>query len=108
MVDAFDRESSLTWSRRERLSIVDEAPAALVRVKTNPTRADPAVTMTPDQSSFCCWVESRSDGDRWLFLSPDGDTYVGPAYEGEDSLPQIASVLARWLGEAGLAEQYAR
>jgi hypothetical protein len=88
----------------------DAAPRSpgFVRARTNPTRADPAVTMMADQSSFCCWVEPLSAGDRWIFLNSDGATYVGPAYGGEDSLEQIKGLLSRWLHSAGLVERYSR
>jgi len=106
--DALEREVSLLPGRAQgRLGVDDTAPRSpgFVRI-TSPTRADPAITMMPDQSSFCCWVEPLSDGDRWVFLSPDGATYVGPAYAGENSLEQIGGVLSGWLGSNGLNERF--
>jgi hypothetical protein len=113
VTDEFEREVSLmpveaSTSRAPRADDAAPRSPGFVRVRTNPTRADPAVTMMPDQSSFCCWVEPLGDGDRWIFLSSDGATYVGPVYGGEDSLEQIKEALSRWLRSTGRVERYSR
>jgi hypothetical protein len=71
---------------------------------SHPTRADPAIILMPDRSSFCCWVEPLADGGRWMFLDRDGMTYVGPAYQREASLEEIEAVLSRWRASRDLVE----
>ena len=70
----------------------------------SPTRGDPAIVMLSDRA-FCCWVEPLNDGDRWVFLSPEGAMFVGPNYEREGSLEEIGAMLAQWRVSGGGAER---
>ena len=91
------REASSTPSRGAGVPVLaDRARRGAPAGRTTPTRADPAILLMPDRSSFSCWVERWSDGDRWVFLGPNGKTHVGPAYNREDSLEAIGAVLSRW------------
>lgn len=91
------REASSIESRDEGRSFLGDGRRREAEVgRTNPTRGDPAILMMADRSSFCCWVESLSDGDRWVFRGPDGKTHIGPDFGREDSLEAIGALLSRW------------
>ena len=97
MDEDLGREPLSMQSREEGLQLLGDRTALGARIgRTKPTRADPAILLMPDRSSFCCWVEPRSEGDRWMFLGPSGKAHIGPEYDREDSLDAIGAVLSRW------------
>jgi len=105
VVDELERRRPSVPERDGAPSIVRDAPPRSAAVdRTKPTRTDPAIVMMADRSLFCCWVEPFGDGDRWVFLSSSGRTYVGPAYDREDSLEAIGAVASRWWASTGLQD----
>ena len=91
--------------REEGLALAGDVPPARSSIgTTKPTHSDPAMVMMADRSSFCCWVEPLSDGDRWVFLGPSGRTHVGPGYDREDSLEAIRAVVSQWRASNGLQD----
>ena len=68
----------------------------------HPTAADPAIVTASDATLFACWLEQIHDGWRWMFMSTAKMHYVGPPYNGEDSLEQLRDLVAVWWsGSAG-------
>jgi len=99
--DGIEREAPL--GDVSRVAADEASPGKRFR-RNHPTRADPAIMMMADRSSFSCWVEPLADGERWMFLDPSGTTSVGPAYEREGSLDEIEAVLSRWRASGGSVE----
>lgn len=63
---------------------------------TPPDITDPVVVVANDGMLFVCWVEPIADQRRWIFISRHQDRYVGPPYDGEDSLGQIKALVNEW------------
>jgi len=62
----------------------------------HPTVVDPAIVTASDGTLFACWLEKIHDRWLWVFMSTAKMNYVGPPYEGEDSLEQLRDLVALW------------
>lgn len=62
----------------------------------HPTSADPAIITASDGTLFACWLEQIHGRWRWLFMSTAKMDYVGPPYDGEDSLELLRDLVATW------------
>jgi len=62
----------------------------------HPTSADPAIVTASDATLFACWLEQVHDRWLWMFMSTAKMNYVGPPYNGEESLEQLRDVVAAW------------
>jgi hypothetical protein len=60
------------------------------------TSADPAIITANDGTLFVCWLEQIHGRWRWVFVSAAKLNYVGPPYDGEDSLEQLRDLVALW------------
>ena len=52
----------------------------------HPTAADPAIVTASDATLFACWLEQIHDRWLWIFMNTAKMNYVGPPYNGDDSL----------------------
>jgi hypothetical protein len=66
----------------------------------HPTSADPAIVTAGDGTLFACWLEQIHDRELWVFMSTAKMNYVGPPYNGEDSLEQLRDLVAVWWARA--------
>jgi hypothetical protein len=62
----------------------------------HPTSADPAIVTASDGTLFVCWLEQIHNRWLWVFMSTAKMNYVGPPYDGEDSLEQLRDLVAAW------------
>jgi hypothetical protein len=62
----------------------------------HPTSADPAIVTASDGTLFACWLEEIHDRLLWVFMNTAKMNYVGPPYNGEDSLEQVRDLVALW------------
>lgn len=84
------------WDALQQEVVDQTLSVSTVTVRAHPTRDDPAMMLMADHTSFSCWVEEIGGTGRWVFSCTTGFTYVGPAYDNEDSLEQIRQLLSRW------------
>ena len=62
----------------------------------HPTSTDPALVTASDGTLFACWLEQIHGCSLWVFMSTAKMNYVGPPYNGEDSLEQLRDLVAAW------------
>jgi hypothetical protein len=61
-----------------------------------PTSEDPALVTASDGTLFSCWLEQIHSRSLWVFMSTTKMYYVGPPYDGEDSLEKVRDLVAAW------------